>query len=63
MAAAACFSKDEEDSDRCSIISDMLRFFKMGFLLRNEFDLDKPLPAGDDDDGIRALSERVWRGP
>lgn len=39
-AVAACFTSDEVDSDLWSMISDMLLFFKMGFLLMKEFDLD-----------------------
>ena len=39
-AAAACFTRDEVERDLWSMISDMLLFFKMGFLLMNEFDLD-----------------------
>jgi hypothetical protein len=40
-AAAACFTSEELDSDFCSMTSDMLRFFKIGFLFRKELFLDK----------------------
>lgn len=38
MAAVACLSKLEVDRDFCSIISDMLRFFRIGFVLYNDPD-------------------------
>jgi hypothetical protein len=38
-AAAACLTRDDVDRDLCSMISDMLRFLRMGFLA-NEFDFD-----------------------
>ncbi len=44
-AAAACFTSDELDNDFCSMTSDMLRFFRIGFLLRKELFLDKWLVA------------------
>jgi hypothetical protein len=48
------------------MISDILRFFKIGFLFKNEFDLEiRLLLAGElADDGIRkALSVAVCNGP
>lgn len=45
-AAAACLIRDDDDSDFCSMTSDMLRFFKIGFFFdcdsMNELDLNKP---------------------
>lgn len=42
----------------------MLRFFKIGFLFRNEFDFEIRLLLAGDVDGIpRDLSEPVCRGP
>lgn len=35
--------RDEDESDLCNIISDMLRFFNIGFLFKNEFDFDMRL--------------------
>ncbi len=51
-AAAACFIRDDVDRDLCSIISDMLRFFRMGFLFsRKELDLvSSTLSIGRDSD-------------
>jgi hypothetical protein len=34
--AAACFKSEDVESDFCSITSDTLRFFRIGFLLMNE---------------------------
>jgi hypothetical protein len=36
MDAAACFSREDADIDRCNMTSDMLRFFKIGFLWVND---------------------------
>jgi hypothetical protein len=47
-AAAACFKRDDEEIDLWSIISDILLFFRIGFLLRNELDFDSlVLPIGE----------------
>ena len=46
-AAAACLTKDDADIDFCSMTSDILRFFKIGFLWRNEFDLDSRLEGSE----------------
>lgn len=39
--------RDDDDSDFCSMTSDMLRFFKIGFFFdcecMNELDLDSPV--------------------
>jgi hypothetical protein len=53
---------EDDDSDLWSIISDILRFFKMGFLCKNEFDFEILLLAGDVD-GINDLSDPVCSGP
>ena len=46
-AAAAWLTNEEVDMDFCSITSDMLRFFKMGFLTMNELDFDNRLTGSD----------------
>ena len=46
-AAAAWLINDEVEIDFWSISSDMLRFFRMGFLARNEFDFDSRLTGSD----------------
>ena len=48
--------------DRCNMISDMLRFLRIGFLLRKEFDLEMPLPEGVPLGCIDRL-EPLCRGP
>ena len=61
-AAAACLRSDEDDNDLWSIISDILRFFNIGFLCKKEFDFDIRLllKGGLEGDGIRrALSDPV----
>jgi hypothetical protein len=47
--SAACFTSDDDDSDFCSIASDMLRFFKIGFLTpsTNELVLDNLLAGSE----------------
>jgi hypothetical protein len=63
-AAAACFKSDEDDSDLWSIISDILLFFKIGFLFKNELDLDSLLLlAGDVDGKCKDFSDPVCSGP
>lgn len=46
-AAAACLIKDDADIDFCSMTSDMLRFFRIGFFFAcecmKELDLDTPV--------------------
>lgn len=44
--SVACFIRVDEDSDRWSMISDKLRFFKMGFLELNELLLESWLAGG-----------------
>jgi hypothetical protein len=62
-AAAACLRREEAERERCSIISDMLRFFRMGFLWRKELDFEmRRLPMGEVE-GMKGLPEPVWRGP
>lgn len=61
-AAAACLRREEAERERCSIISDMLRFLRMGFLWRKELDFEMRLPMGEVD-GMNGLPEPVWRGP
>jgi hypothetical protein len=46
-AAAACFRSEDVEIDFCSITSDMLRFFRMGFLCRNELVFDNRLTDSD----------------
>lgn len=36
MASVACFTSEDVDMDFCSMISEALRFFRIGFLVRNE---------------------------
>ena len=47
--SAACFTNDEDDSDFCSMASDMLRFLRIGFLtpLTKDPDLDKRLTGSE----------------
>lgn len=45
--AAACFIKEDVDSDFCNMTSDMLRFFRIGFLCRNELVFDKRLDGSE----------------
>lgn len=46
------------------MISDMLRFFRIGFLFKNEFDLEIRLLLEGEVDGIRnALSVLLCNGP
>jgi hypothetical protein len=46
--SAACFTSDDDDNDFCNIASDMLRFFKIGFLtLTNEFVFDNRLAGSE----------------
>lgn len=47
--SAASATNDDDDSDFCSIASDMLRFFKMGFLTlpKNEPLLDRRLTGSE----------------
>ena len=61
-AAAAWLISDEVEMDFCSITSDMLRFFRMGFFTRNEFDLDKRL-TGSEVFWLLCRLEEGWRGP
>lgn len=63
MTAAACFNSDEDESDRWSIISDMLRFLRIGFLSRNEAEVDKWLPPADGVLPEAWISLATWRGP
>ena len=42
-AAAACRTSEDAESDFWSISSDMLRFLRMGFLLRKELFFDRLL--------------------
>ena len=46
-AAAASFTSDDDESDFCSMISDMLRFFSIGFLCKNELLVDSWLTGSD----------------
>lgn len=63
IAAAACFKREDDEIDLCNIISDMLRFFKIGFL-RKELDLDNRLLSIGDVEGRRnVLSDPDCRGP
>src|SRR3569833_2631179 len=61
-AAAACLTSEDEERDFWSIISDMLLFFKIGFLLsKNELDfVSSTLLAGCD--SVRLLLP-VCSGP
>ena len=47
--SAACWINDDDDSDFCSIASDMLRFLRMGFLtpLTNELVFDRRLAGSE----------------
>jgi len=57
-------SSEEEESDLCNIISDMLRFLRIGFLLRKEFDLEIRLLLEGEVAGIlKDLSVPVCSGP
>lgn len=60
-AAAACFTSDEVESDLWSIISDILRFFRIGFLTK-EFDLDILRLWGPVWTGCK-FAVPVWSGP
>ena len=46
------------------MISDMVLFFKIGFLFRKEFEFDNRLLLDGEVDGSRkVLSDHVWSGP
>ena len=46
------------------MISDMVLFFKIGFLFRKEFEFDSRLLLDGEVDGSRkVLSDPVWSGP
>lgn len=40
MASVACFTSDDVDKDFCSMISEALRFLRIGFFVRNELLFD-----------------------
>lgn len=61
-SAAACFTRQDDEMEFCSITSDMVRFFKIGFLAKNEFVLDSRL-GGSETCGGLSLFEPGWRGP
>lgn len=44
--APACFSRECVETDRCRIVSEADFFFRIGFLLRKEFVLDRRLGGG-----------------
>ena len=60
-AAAACITNDEDERDFCSMTSEALRFFRIGFLVKKELFLDKLLHDSDAF-GARKL-ELVCKGP
>ena len=61
-ATAACLSSNDAESDLRSIISDILRFLRIGFLLRKELDFEILL-AGGEGDILNDLTDPVSSGP
>ena len=58
----ACLMSVDDEIERCSMSSDKLRFFKMGFFVAKEFVLDKWLAGGaDSESSVMALP--LCRGP
>ena len=65
-AAAACLSSEEADKERWSIISDIDRFLRIGFLLgwRKELDLlSREEGKGEELGMAKGFELMVWRGP
>lgn len=60
MAAVACLSRDEDDMDFCSMTSDMLRFFKIGFLIHGDLEPRVPPRLSQPPRELMVLG---WRGP
>jgi hypothetical protein len=63
-ATATCLSSDDAESGLWSIISDILRFPRIGFLLRNELDFEMQLLLAGREGGIPSdLTDPVCSGP
>jgi len=58
----ACLISVDDEIERCSISSDKLRFFRIGFFVAKEFVLDSRLAGGaDSESSVMALP--ICRGP
>ena len=60
--APACFKRELVERDRCMMTSDADFFFRIGFLLRNEFVFDKRLGGGEAVE-LNGVFVSVCKGP
>jgi hypothetical protein len=62
IATGVCLSSNDAENDPRSIISDILRFLRIGFLLRKELDFEILL-AGEQGGVLNGLTDPVSSGP